>query len=498
MNRRASGILLHVTSLPSPFGIGDLGPGAYRFTDFLARSGQSLWQVLPLNPTSAYHDYAPYSSISASAGNPLLVSPQRLVEEGFLELSDLAHGYEFPADRVRYRAAVEFKTRLLERTFERWLAGPADPDYRRFCSDHSVWLDDYALFAALRAYHGEAGWADWPAGVRDREPRALREWREKLAGEVERHRFYQYLFHRQWLDLKRHCNERGIHILGDMPIYVDYDSVDVWAHRNIFKLEDGIRPSVVAGVPPDYFSATGQLWGNPVYNWNALARSGYAWWVDRMAANLELYDMVRIDHFRGFIACWEVDPQEKTAIEGKWVHAPAVDFFRTLLKRFPYLPVVVEDLGYITADVREVVNLFGFPNMKVLLFAFGSDEPLHPYQPHTYSHNTVAYTGTHDTNTARGWYETEASPDDMRRLERYLGRPTSADRVHWDLVRLGMASVADTFIAPMQDITGVGSAGRMNVPSVGRANWRWRLTSDQLDHAPVDRLEELTRIYGRA
>lgn len=497
MSERKSGILLHISSLPSPFGIGDLGPGAYRFADFLAESGQRFWQVLPLSPTDPIEGNSPYSSPSAFAGNPLLISPEHLINDRFLSEDDLDSVPAFPSELVDYPAVIAYKQRLLDAAFERFSQGQDRAEFEGFCSENGHWLEDFVLFTALKEYFSGQVWSDWQAKIRDRNADALASMRSQLARELDRHRFIQFLFFRQWHALKAYCNERGIEIIGDIPIYVSYDSADVWADSHIFKLDGNKKPTHVAGVPPDYFSSTGQLWGSPVYDWNVCRESGFKWWLRRMEHVLSLYDVVRIDHLRGLVAYWEVPAGHKTAVHGVWVETPAGEFFDTMLGRFPDFPIIAEDLGHITPDVREVMDHYGFPGMKVLLFAFGADEPEHPYLPHNYRPGFVVYTGTHDNNTARGWFENGASPSDRKRLSRYVGREVTAETVHWELLRLAMSSVAETSIAPMQDILGLGEEARMNLPGVLEGHWQWRLTEEGLKSEIAAAVHDLTHTYGR-
>jgi 4-alpha-glucanotransferase len=475
-----------------------MGPWAYRFVDFLSESKQSFWQILPLNPTDPIHNDSPYSSISAFACNPLLISPELLVQDDLLLKSHLESAPLFPEDKIDYRAVHPYKGALLERAYERFKGKNQHPEYERFCSEQAGWLDDFALFRALKLKFSGEVWSDWPPGLRDRQSEALPAAQRELAPRIDREKFAQYIFFRQWNSLKDYCHERGIQIIGDIPIYVNYDSSDLWVHHEFFKLDQNKKPLVVAGVPPDYFSNTGQLWGNPIYRWDILKERGYPWWTQRIAHNLTLFDLVRIDHFRGLVACWEVPATEKTAINGRWIEAPALDFFTQLLKKFPGLPLIAEDLGTITPDVKEVMNHFEFPGMKVLLFAFGKDLPLNPYIPHNHPRNCVAYTGTHDNNTVKGWFEKEATAEDKKRLFRYLGREVSAKELPQELLCLLMMSVANTVIFPMQDILGLGEEARMNHPSTREGNWEWRLSPDLLTSAVADKLREMTEIYGRS
>lgn len=497
MKRRGSGILLHITSLPSAYGIGDLGPVAYKFADFLAETKQSFWQILPLNPTDPAYDNSPYHSISAFAGNPMLISPEFMVRDGLLAKADVETLPNFSKGRVDYDAVIAYKKRLFHLAYQRFKKA-GNYEYERFCSENSHWLEDFALFISLKARFDGKVWSGWSSEIRDRQPEALQSSKKGLRDRIAMEKFLQYVFSQQWSSLKHYCNQKGTEIIGDIPIYVDYDSVDLWTNPEIFKLNEDKKPFFVAGVPPDYFSETGQLWGNPVYRWDVLKETGYDWWVQRMQHTLNLFDVVRVDHFRGLVAYWEVPAGEKTAINGRWVQAPVEDFFNALLKRFSHLPIIAEDLGLITPDVREVIDRFQFPGMKVLLFAFGEDYPMHPYLPHTYEKHYVVYTGTHDNNTIRGWFEREAKPEDKKRLFRYLGREVPVQDIHWEFIRLAMMSIANVAIIPMQDILGLGKEARMNRPATADGNWRWRLLSKQLTPQLSRRLLKMTEIYGRA
>lgn len=496
MNVRSSGILLHVTSLPSPFGIGDMGPCAYRFADFLSETGQSVWQILPLNPPREGH-YSPYLSPSAFAGNPLLISPELLVRDGLIPEEEIAALPGYSRNRVEFDRAIPFKKRLLERAHRSFRERQDLQGYEAFCSENQHWLDDFALFMALQSSLDNKVWHEWPPELRDRDRHALSAAAQALQDDIFREKFFQYVFHTQWLSLKEYCNERGIKIFGDIPIYIDYNSADVWTHPELFKLNEEKRPIAVSGVPPDYFSKTGQLWGHPIYRWDVLKLTDYQWWLDRIAHNLKLCDLVRIDHFRGFVAYWEVPAGEDTAINGKWIEGPSSDFFKTVIDRFPELPIVAEDLGLITADVEEVIRELDLPGMKVLLFAFGDDTATNPYVPHNLVTNCIAYTGTHDNNTARGWFDEESSEEDKRRLLNYLGCEVPPAELHWALIRLLMMSVANTVVFPMQDVLGLGSEDRMNTPATTDGNWRWRLDPDLLIPPVKEKLLSMTRTYGR-
>jgi len=497
MKRRGSGILIHLTSLPSPFGIGDMGPGSFRFIDFLVQAKQSYWQILPLNPTDLVHGNSPYHSSSAFALNPLLISPELLAQDGLLEDGDFSSLPDFPEGRIDYRAVSAFKKKLFDRAYERFQRRKGSYEYERFCRENAYWLDDFVLFRALKFRFQGRVWNEWPQEIKERNPKVLESLESELNEVMEKEKFLQYLFFKQWNALRNYCHKKGIQIIGDLPIYVTYDSVDLWTHTELFKLDQNKRPRAVAGVPPDYFSATGQLWGNPVYQWEALKETGYRWWIQRIRHNLSLFDFIRIDHFRGFIAYWEVPAGEKNAKKGRWVKAPAMDFFHQLNKSFSCLPIIAEDLGVITPEVREVMNYFGFPGMKLLLFAFGEDLPTNPYILHNLERNCIAYTGTHDNNTVQGWYKNEAKKKEKERLFQYLGRKVPTEELHWEMIRLLMMSVANTVIFPMQDILGLGKEARMNRPATLKGNWQWRLLPDQLTSSLAERLRQMTEIYGR-
>jgi len=498
MDKRGSGILLHITSLPSSYGVGDLGPEAYRFVDFLKKTKQRYWQVLPLNPTDPLYGNSPYSSVSAFAGNTLLISPDLLLEEALLSTKDLEHIPPFPEDHCAFSKVIRYKGKLLERAYQhfnqRWKG--REP-FEAFCSENSSWLEDFSVFVVLKKHFDGKVWNQWPKKLRDRNLKALKEIKKKCHTQIEKEKFWQYLFYTQWYSVKRYCQKKGVNLFGDLSIYVSFDSADVWANPGLFKLDREKRPVFVSGVPPDYFSKRGQLWGNPVYRWDVLKNSGYRWWVERIKHNLKLFDALRIDHFRGLVAYWEIPAGEKTAVKGKWVKVPVDDFLNTLKKKFPHLPIFAEDLGFITPDVREVMDRFKLPGMKILLFAFGEDTPMHPYLPHAHEKNFLVYTGTHDNNTVRGWFEAEASPEDRRRLFRYLGRKVSVKEIHWALIRLGMMSVARLAIFPMQDVLGLGREARMNRPSTARGNWKWRLRPRQNTTLVSKRLLQITETFGR-
>lgn len=489
---------MHISCLPSAFGIGDLGPEAYEFVDFLNEARQQYWQILPLNPTDLIHHNSPYHSCSAFAGNPLLISPELLVEKGFLEQESLTQSPDFPMNRVDFASVIPFKEDLLEKAFVQFFDQSKPDDFQLFYEQNAYWLEDYALFTVLKALFKGKTWSDWEVALRDRQPEALAQVKEEHIRALERVYFEQYLFFTQWQDLKRYGNEKGIRIFGDMPIYVVYDSVDVWTHPELFNLNEDKRPITVSGVPPDYFSETGQLWGNPVYRWDMLKDSAYDWWIRRMEHNLRLFDLVRIDHFRGFVAYWEVPASEKNAINGQWVQAPVDDFFQKVLEKVPRDAIIAEDLGLITPDVEDVMKRFNLPGMKVLLFAFNDDPATNPYAPHNHVEHCVVYTGTHDNNTARGWFENELAPEMKRKFFSYLGREVTGENIHIELIRLAMMSVAEMIIIPLQDLLGLDQRARMNLPASKKGNWQWRLLPNQIDENVSRFLKEMTEVYGRA
>ena len=492
---RSCGLLLHPTSLPGRFGIGGLGAEARRFVEFLAAGRQSLWQVLPLGPTG-YGD-SPYQSFSAFAGNPLLIDPELLVEDGLLAASELSDPPAFPQDRVDYGAVIPYRAALLDSAWRRWSAGAGDrAGFEAFREAAGSWLPDFALFMALKRRFGERGlhvWNRWPVELARREPSALQRARRELAQEIGAEELQQFLFFRQWGALKGLAAERGIRLIGDIPIFVAHDSADVWAHQELFRLTPAGGPEVVAGVPPDYFSATGQLWGNPLYDWQRLAATGYRWWLQRARATLALVDLVRLDHFRGFQACWAVPAGEPTAERGRWVKGPGADFLRALRGELGGLPFIAEDLGVITPAVERLRDRFGLPGMKVLQFAFDGMSA-NPFLPHNYGERCVVYTGTHDNDTTLGWYrgESEKTHDQVRR---YLAR--DGQDVGWDLVRLAYACVAAMAVVPLQDVMKLGSQARMNYPSRAEGNWQWRFTPPMLNEEIGGRLRELALMYGR-
>lgn len=502
---RTGGILLHPTSLPGPFGIGDLGDEAYRFADFLAASGQSLWQILPLGPTG-YGD-SPYACYSAFAGNTLLISPERLFEDGLLAKSDLDEIPLLPTERVDFEQVHKTREIVLGKAFAQYQRA-TDTELRSafgtFAQQNASWLDDYALFRALKSAHGGRAWPEWERPLVERETAALASKREELHDQVESHKFFQFLFFKQWFALKAYCNERGVSLIGDIPIFVAHDSADVWTNPDQFKLDERGHPTVVAGVPPDYFSATGQYWGNPLYDWNRMLDDGFKWWIERVRATLQTVDIARVDHFRGFAACWEIPGDDKTAERGRWVEAPGRELFTAIRDSLGELPIIAEDLGVITPDVEKLRDDFGFPGMRVLQFAFSSDSK-NVDLPHNYHRNVTVYTGTHDNDTTAGWFQSVAGAGSTRtgaeiNSERsfclkYLN--TDGREIHWDFIRAALASVADTAIVPLQDLLGLGSEARMNLPNSTQGNWSWRFKQDALTADHSERLREMTDTYGR-
>jgi 4-alpha-glucanotransferase len=489
---RSSGILLHVTSLPGPYGVGSFDPPAYRFLDFLAQAGQSLWQILPLGPTG-YGD-SPYQSFSSYAGNPYLVGLEEAAREGLVDPAMLRDAPAFPADRVDYDLLYSWKLPLLRRAARAFLAS-ADPrraEFAAFCRQNAHWLDDYALFMAAKEARG-CPWNQWESPLRKREPAALRAERQARARAIDEHRFIQWLFFRQWERLRQYAHGKGVRILGDIPIFVALDSVDAWVHPEVFCFDADLQPTVVAGVPPDYFTVEGQLWGNPLYRWKLLRQTDYQWWIDRLAASFRLYDILRIDHFRGFAAYWEVPAQARTAVDGRWVRGPGAHFFRTVQRRLGELPIVAEDLGEITPDVLALRDRFQFPGMKVLQFAFGGGAD-HPFLPHNHEPNFVVYTGTHDNDTTLGWYGGSSKPEERDHFRRYFD--VDGSQPARTLIRAALGSVCRLAVIPMQDWLNLGSEARMNLPGRPSGNWQWRMSTDS-PAGLAEAVRHLTELFGR-
>lgn len=500
---------MHPTSLPGPYGIGDLGPEAYRFADFLHASGQRTWQVLPLNPTG-YGD-SPYQSFSAFAGNPLLISLDRLMNEGFLQERDLGAVPQFPPHEVLFGKVIAWKYPVLRVAAKKFFAAASEElrnEYEVFCNENAAWLDDFALFMAAKEAHDLVIWTKWDPALARREPAAMQAWSAKLAESVSAHKFWQFEFFRQWRSLQRYCHEREIKLMGDIPIYVAHDSSDVWANRDLFHLDSDGNPTKVAGVPPDYFSATGQLWGNPIYRWDLMKQQGYRWWIQRFRAALSLFDVVRVDHFRGFEAYWEVPGGEPTAQNGTWIKGPGADLFDVVTGVLGDLPIIAENLGVITPEVEAIRHRFGYPGMALLQFAFGNDPQGPSFRPHNYPRELVAYTGGHDNDTTVGWWESgiadsTRTAEDLRKEHEFtsqylgfdLGRPGL--EINWVFIRALYVSVANTVLVPVQDIVGLGSSARMNLPGRSWGNWKWRLAAGELTPLHQARLKEFTRVYDR-
>jgi 4-alpha-glucanotransferase len=584
LNKRASGVLLHITSLPSEFGIGDLGNSAFGFADFLKKAGQTYWQILPINPTGSSKSFSPYACYSAFAGNPLLISPALLYEEGLIKKTDMAEIHPVLAapenidsnyfDKkktnltgVDYKTVAAVKNKIFNCAYNNFRKniGTSGNGFDCFCTENDAkWLEDFACFVAFKKYFkrrsGLASWSMWPQPIRDKDACEVGELKKVVYKEVEMQKFLQFIFFKQWKNFKHYANSNGIKIFGDVPIYIEYESSDVWSYPSIFKLDNVRMPEFIAGVPPDYYSKTGQLWKNPVYNWQELKKTGFSWWIERMGFNFNMFDLVRLDHFRGFIAYWEVPANEKTAINGRWVNAYPDDFFNSLNKRFGHLPIVAENLGIITPDVNEVMEKFGFPGIRVFQFAFGLDFPYSSYLPHNYIKNTIACTGTHDNNTLRGWLENEAKSFEIKNLMNYLGkvglpgqvpaeimsaenknteaaikqnniaamagpdtvaasedtvdilppaenkdnmlkddsRPDKIlERIINKVIILLMASASNLVIIPMQDILGLGQKARMNRPSTSRGNWKWQMSRSMIPVDTAEKFLHIARIYKR-
>jgi 4-alpha-glucanotransferase len=504
LDRRASGILLHLTSLPGAHGNGDLGHEARRFVDWLVSAAQSYWQMLPLGPIG--YGNSPYSAQSAFAGNPLLIALPPLVSRGWLDSHELERAPNVPADRVDYGAAERFRTGCLRRAFER---GRNEPNFSRYCEEHREWLADYALFRAIKSAHREVEWTRWTPELRDREPAALDLARRELADEIAFRSFEQWLFDTQWCELRDYCHARNVALIGDIPIFLAHDSADVWQHRELFHLGDDGQPTVVSGVPPDYFSATGQRWGNPLYRWDQLRATGYHFWIERMRTTLARFDVVRLDHFIGFYRCWEIPAAEETAVNGQWRPVPGDELFTKLAHELGPLPLIAEDLGAITPEVIALRDRFGLPGIRILQFAFGTDLGAHDFLPHNYPRKAVVYTGTHDNDTVVGWFEARdelegksgtRSPEQVAKEQsaalRYLAAADGSN-IHWDMIRMCLLSVADTAIFPLQDVLGLGSEARMNRPGSATGNWEWRVQPGAGGSAVAARLADLTRCYER-
>lgn len=502
---RAAGVLLHPTSLPSKFGIGDFGTEAFEFVDFLVAAKQTYWQVLPLGQTG-YGD-SPYQCFSAFAGNIFMISLEKLVEDKFLSEDDLANPPEFSDTKVDFGGVIEYKTPLLKKAFENFRKTSdlkTVEAFHLFCDENAFWLEDYALFRAIKFAQNQVSWQDWETGLKLRDRETLEEAKRELDDDIFAQKFYQFAFFSQWNAVKTYANENGVQIIGDIPIFVALDSADVWCNPTQFKLNEDGSPKVVAGVPPDYFSKTGQLWGNPIYNWDAMRAEGFKWWCDRVRHTLKTVDVVRVDHFRGFAASWEVPGGDKTAERGEWVNVPGKDLFNTLRWVFGDLPILAEDLGVITPDVEELRDGFGFPGMRILQFAWGGDTK-NIDLPHNYIQNCCVYTGTHDNDTTVGWFDSQAGKGSSRDAKQ-IGKErdfclkylrSDGKEIHWDFIRAVLASVANTAIVPMQDLLGLGNDARMNLPATTSGNWQWRCKKEDISDEISERLAEITELYGR-
>jgi 4-alpha-glucanotransferase len=491
---RASGILLHPTSLPSPDGIGVLGPEAYRWVDFLDRTGCQIWQILPLGPTG-YGD-SPYQCFSAFAGNPYLISSTILLDQGLLTKLDVSDRPNFPLESVDYGPVIQWKLKILRRSFKHFKTN-ADEIIKRafeeYKNSEKEWLEPFTTFMAIKSQHDDVAWGEWPEKFRKHDSEALGAFKAEFAEEIEFQAYMQFIFHRQWQALRSYAKEKGIRIVGDIPIFVAYDSADVWANKELFYLDENGLPEVVAGVPPDYFSETGQLWGNPLYNWDVHKDTDYEWWAKRMRATLNQVDIVRLDHFRGFEGYWEIPYGNETAVEGQWVKGPGHHFFHAMKEKLRELPIIAEDLGVITKEVIQMRDDFNLPGMKILQFAFAAD-PDDDFLPHNYTEHCVAYTGTHDNNTTRGWYE--AAPEREKDFcRRYLAR--SGQDIAWAMIRVLWRSTAAWVLAPMQDFLSLGNWARMNYPGNPSGNWDWRMHPDAINESLIRRLYDTNYLYGR-
>jgi len=495
-HQRASGLLLHITSLPSMFGIGDLGPESYRFADLLASSKQHYWSILPLSPIRLEDGNSPYQTSSAFAGNTLLISPQVLAKEGFLPKLNPKQT-STSKSKVNFAVIYSKKHLLLKAAYQNFKKSKLNTsEFETFCSQNNPWLCDYALYTALRQKTGTP-WYDWPTSIKNREPKTIAHKQQQLKEAIEAEKFFQYLFSNQWHRLKKYCKTRQINILGDLPFYVAHDSADAWAHPELFSLYQNGKPKYVGGVPPDYFSSSGQLWGNPVYNWQNHQTTNFEWWIKRVKHTLTLCDRLRLDHFRGFVAYWQVSAKAKTAQSGQWIKTPTNAFFETLTQTFPSLPFIAEDLGHIDNPVKQTLKQLGISGMRVLLFGL-DDTKTNPHAPKNYTKNSVAYTSTHDTNPVYGWFTTEATAKQHQALLKLIGHPISKNAISFEAIKLVSSSLADLCILPLQDVLGLGSQTRMNNPSHPKDNWQWQVTKKQLTNMRIDELHDITVTVNRA
>ncbi len=494
LKQRASGILLHPTSLPGKYGIGSLGKPAFDFIDFLVKAKQQYWQILPLGPTG-YGD-SPYQCFSAHAGNPNLIDFDLLVKSKYLHPDDLADFPHFDDGPVRYGDVQDERLPLLRKAYHNFLMYGDSQEklaYRNFIKDQSQWINDYSLFMAIKANRGQRPWLEWEPGLKAREAEAMKVIQTLLHEEIDYHKFLQFVFFRQWMAVKEHAHKHKVKIIGDIPLYIALDSADAWANPEFFEIDENLNPIRVGGVPPDYFSETGQLWGNPLFDWEKMKNTGYRWWIERIKTSLYLYDVIRIDHFRGFAAYWAVPYGEKTAMNGKWVNGPGKDFFEVLRNELGTLPIIAEDLGVITPDVEELRDEFDFPGMKILEFAFDSSEA-NDYIPYNYVKNCIVYTGTHDNDTVVGWYKSAGAADRKQVLD-YTDHDES--ELHWSFIRLAWSSVAYTAVVPMQDLLGLDTDARMNLPGTTSNNWVWRAKTNDFSAELAEKIAHLTVLFGR-
>lgn len=498
LDARAAGVLLHITSLPSLFGIGDLGPEATRFADFLSRSGQRYWQMLPLNPTGPAQLYSPYSSTSSMAGNILLISPEQLVTDGLLNRREIKNFITAPTSKVEFKKADTIRKQLLPLAYQQFKSDKRSQVlYNEFWKKHQYWLPDYALYSVLKEKHKDSPWYQWPANFRKRNAQALQQFSDDNAEAIRFQGWLQYIFFRQWSRLKKYCNDRGIKMYGDIPFYVSYDSADVWSHPELFSIDSNGKMKGVAGVPPDYFNENGQLWGMPTFRWDVLKNTRYKWWIERIKANIELFDVLRLDHFRAFADYWEVPASHKNAKKGKWKPGPGHDFFINIGKAIGKLPFIAEDLGDINDAVYKLRDDFRMPGMKVLQFAFGDALSTSGYIPHNYSENFVVYTGTHDNNTTRGWFRKDIREKERKQIAVYSGNPVNERNVSEVLARMAYASTARIAILPLQDILALNESARMNTPASVTNNWLWRFKPGTLTNKTEKKLKEWVWMFGR-